>query len=188
VNVYDFDNTIYDGESVVDFFLFCLRKQPKLFRYVPLILKSFIRYKRCLISLEELEAIAAEYAMQLLDLLDDLDGAIREFWDRHEHKIKPFYKEQKRSDDLILSASAGFLLREIFSRIGIQNYVCSELNLKTRTVEFICYHKNKVKIFQEHFGDTPIEAFYTDSMNDLPMIERSEHAFLVKGKKIKQIK
>lgn len=29
VNLYDFDNTIYDGESTVDFFLFCLKKKKK---------------------------------------------------------------------------------------------------------------------------------------------------------------
>ena len=28
--VYDFDNTIYDGDSSVDFFLFCLRKKISL--------------------------------------------------------------------------------------------------------------------------------------------------------------
>ena len=34
MNVYDFDNTIYDGESVFDFYHYSVRKQPKLIRYL----------------------------------------------------------------------------------------------------------------------------------------------------------
>ena len=26
-NIYDFDKTIYDGDSTVDFFLFCLKRE-----------------------------------------------------------------------------------------------------------------------------------------------------------------
>lgn len=29
-NIYDFDKTIYDGDSTVDFFLFCLKREPIL--------------------------------------------------------------------------------------------------------------------------------------------------------------
>ena len=35
MRVFDFDNTIYDGESVIDFYLFSLRRNPKVARYVP---------------------------------------------------------------------------------------------------------------------------------------------------------
>ena len=30
MRVFDFDNTIYDGESVIDFYLFSLRRNPKV--------------------------------------------------------------------------------------------------------------------------------------------------------------
>ncbi len=30
MNVYDFDGTIYSGDSTIDFYLFCLRKQPEI--------------------------------------------------------------------------------------------------------------------------------------------------------------
>ena len=38
MNVFDFDNTIYDGESAIDFFLYYLKKDPKLIRYLPSII------------------------------------------------------------------------------------------------------------------------------------------------------
>ena len=35
MDVYDFDGTIYDGDSSIDFYLFCLKKYIKLLRYIP---------------------------------------------------------------------------------------------------------------------------------------------------------
>lgn len=45
MRVFDFDNTIYDGESVIDFYLFSLRRNPKAARYVPVVLYHLLRYK-----------------------------------------------------------------------------------------------------------------------------------------------
>lgn len=35
VNVYDFDNTIYDGETLVDFVLYFVRRDVKIWKYMP---------------------------------------------------------------------------------------------------------------------------------------------------------
>ena len=35
IDVYDFDGTIYDGDSTVDFWLYCLRRKPSLLRFLP---------------------------------------------------------------------------------------------------------------------------------------------------------
>lgn len=34
MNVYDFDGTVYRGDSTVDFWLFCLRKKLGLVKYI----------------------------------------------------------------------------------------------------------------------------------------------------------
>ena len=35
VNIYDFDGTIYDGDSSIDFYLFCLRKNVSIIKFLP---------------------------------------------------------------------------------------------------------------------------------------------------------
>ena len=45
-----------------------------------------------------------------------------------------------------------------------------------------------MKAFFEEYPETEIENFYTDSLNDAPLIEISKNAFLVKGNKITKIK
>ncbi|MBQ8131217.1 MAG: hypothetical protein IJ193_01860 [Bacilli bacterium] len=46
INVYDFDGTIYDGDSSIDFYWFYLRKNKKELFHTIKILLSLIQYKR----------------------------------------------------------------------------------------------------------------------------------------------
>ena len=36
MNVYDFDETIYHGDSTRDFYFFCLKNYPKIAKYLPM--------------------------------------------------------------------------------------------------------------------------------------------------------
>ena len=80
------------------------------------------------------------------------------------------------------------MLEEICRRLNIKNYVGSEVDLERRKLINFCYRENKVKIFKEKFPDAVIDNFYTDSLNDQPMIDLAQNAFLVKGNKITKIK
>ena len=55
MRVFDFDNTIYDGESVIDFYLFSLRRNPKVARYVPVVLYHLLRYCSCTVRKQATE-------------------------------------------------------------------------------------------------------------------------------------
>ena len=52
MNVYDFDDTIYDGDSSIDFFKFFIKKDPSVITYAPSIAKIMkvrskdMRYRR----------------------------------------------------------------------------------------------------------------------------------------------
>ena len=35
MNIYDFDGTLYDGDSTFDFILYSLKKHPSLLRFLP---------------------------------------------------------------------------------------------------------------------------------------------------------
>lgn len=187
MNVYDFDNTIYDGESVFDFYIFCAKRRPALFRYIFTVLSAWAKYKLMLLSREKLMELAGEYAARLISQMSDSGQIVKEFWDCHENKIKPFYLENKRPDDVIVSASVGFLLREICNRLGVERLVCSEIDPETGKVSRLCYRQNKPYLFAEDFPNEKIDNFYSDSMNDLPMMSIATNAFLVKGDKVKPV-
>lgn len=188
MNVYDFDNTIYKGESGVDLFLYFLRRDPKLVTALPWAVSCIAKYKATKMTLDDVLDKYAGVIEGYAAKIDDIEGNVVKFWDKNIKKIKPFYYEQRRDDDIIISACVDVVLEEICKRIGIKNYVGSEVDLENRKLINFCYRENKVKVFKEKFPDAVIDNFYTDSYNDKPMIELAKNAYLVKGDKIVKIK
>ena len=45
MNIYDFDETIYDSDSTKDFYFYCLKRYPKMALRAPAQLFAFIKYK-----------------------------------------------------------------------------------------------------------------------------------------------
>lgn len=181
MNVYDFDGTIYKGESTFDFYLYSVKKQPKLIKYLFVVTKTLISYKLCLVSEEKLLYLAKKYARQYLMEIKDLDAKITDFWNKHQHKIKSFYLEQQQEDDVVISASISFVLEEIFNRIGVKHSLSTQVDKDTGEILSLCFRKTKADLFQKMYPDAVIDNFYTDSLNDTPMMQLAKRSYLVKG-------
>lgn len=189
MRVFDFDNTIYNGESGMDIFLYYLKRDPKgVAKFVPKFMEGFLRYKRHLITIDEVKTEYASYMKEYLERIDDIEADFEAFWDINEKNIKAFYPKIQRDDDVILSACPYCLLSVMTNRLGIKNVIATELDAKTGEIGEICYHDNKVNMFRKVYGDTEIEEFYTDSMSDKPMMDIAKTVFLVDGDKLIKIK
>ncbi len=183
MNVYDFDNTIYRGESAFDFFLFCIRRKRQLVKVVLPVLRDVISYKTCRMPWEKFCERGKYYTETFFTLFDDIPQLVADFWDEHEHKIKPFYENIRKPDDVIVTANVDVLVEEIFRRMGIENYITSKFDLSQGRLTQICFSQNKVKLFSETYGSV-IDAFYTDSANDAPLMKLAKEVYMVRGNKI----
>lgn len=188
MNVYDFDNTIYDGETLVDFILYYVRHDPRIWRYIPKLLVICFKDAFHLFTVEDAVDAYASFLEGYYVKLDNLEEDTKKFWDRNEKKIKPFYEKIRRDDDIIVSGTTDFILDEIMKRMGIKNYVGSSIDKKTGKFTRLCFLDNKVKIFKELYPDAHIDNFYTDSMNDKAMMDLADHVYFVKGNRIEKIK
>ena len=186
MNVFDFDNTIYRGESSIDFFRFCLGKKPSLVRYLPTIFWQLLRYKCGVIPAETIIGHCERVLRHFLQEIRDIDALVKEFWDRNEHKIKEQFRAMLREceDALILSGASEILLSEICRRLGVQRFLGTRIDLDTCRIEFLCYHENKVKAFLEHYPTETIHRFYSDSIHDLPLAQLADAAFRVRGDRV----
>ena len=187
MNVYDFDNTIYDGESCLDMFFYFAKKDKTLIRFIPKVLNAFAQYKKGNITIEQaLEKYAPSiesYLKKNPTLLSDTS----DFWDRHMKNIKSFYADVQKPDDLILTASPESSVREICTRLGIKN--CIGSIIEDGKIKRLCMRENKVMAFFEIYPDGEIDSFYTDSPeNDGRLIDIAKSAYVVKGNKITRIK
>lgn len=188
VNVYDFDNTIYDGETLVDFILYYIKTDRKIWKYVPKLIIIAIKDALHLFTVEQaIEAYASFLEGYYVNLGDTTQNVIK-FWDKNEKKIKPWYAKVQKESDIIVSGSTDFILDEIMKRMGVKHYIGSSIDKETGKFIRLCFLENKVKAFYEIYPDKHIENFYTDSMNDKAMMDIADNVYLVKKNKITKIK
>jgi len=189
MNVYDFDETIYDGESELDFFFYYMKKKPYLVKYIPKVFYVLVRYKLGKLTVDEIFEKYAYLVENFLKGIEDVNADAEDFWNKHQHKIKPFYASLHKEDDVIITASPVLTTKVICDRLGIKTCIGSVIDFEKCKIEMICMRSKKVPAFLEAFPDAHIDNFYTDSaVNDKPLIDMAEHAFIVKGDKITQIK
>lgn len=177
MNVYDFDNTIYKGDSTFDFYIFSLKRHKKILLLVPSLFAGFLKFylfkKGTKTDFKENMYKFLKYCNIETDLID--------FWKSHKTNIKSFYLKQQKEDDIIISASPKFLLSPICEELNIKYLIASEVNEKNGKYSGInCHGKEKVRRFYECFRKQNIDEFYSDSYSDTPLAEISKKAFIVK--------
>lgn len=182
MNVYDFDNTIYDGESLVDFFKFCIMKKKSFSLYLPIATYSIILYKLNLLPIEKINILSNKMSNIVIKNKECANSFIKEFWEKNKYKLKRDFLDKIKSTDIIITASPRILIEAVASELKTKNIICSEFNLGTGKFEFICFRENKVVAFNERYPDAVIDEFYTDSFNDLPLMELAKKSYLVKRK------
>lgn len=179
MNGYDFDETILKGNSVRRFFCYCFLRLPYLFIYLPVLFVAVI-FKRCINSNTYYNMLT-----YFVKLIPNKQKFVTKYWDKHINKIKQWYYDQQKEDDIIISASPSYLVEEACRRIGVR-CIATPVDLKTSKVigGNHCYGAQKPKFFREQFGDAQLETFYSDSMSDEPMFKLARRGYLVKGDKI----
>ena len=181
MNVFDFDKTIYDGDSTVDFWKFCLKKYPKTKRHLVRVAFNGLKFA---FKIMEKTAFKEDF-YRFLEDVDDIDAALEEFWDSHEMNIKDWYLNMQKEDDVIISASPEFLLIPICNRLGIKHLMASRVDKKTgKYTGLNCHGEEKVKRYKARFGNSQIHEFYSDSYSDTPLAKLAFDAILVKGNEL----
>lgn len=181
MNVYDFDKTIYDGDSTADFYFFSLKRHKKILLLTPSLFSAFVKFY---IFKKGTKTQFKEKMYRFLKYCD-LKKDIADFWTINIKKIKPFYKTQQRDDDVIISASPEFLLIPACKDIGINCLMASVVDERTGKYSGInCHGEEKVRRFREKFENAEIDEFYSDSYSDTPLAKIAKSAFIVKGDKI----
>lgn len=185
MNVYDFDGTIYKDDSTRDFYNYIIKKKPQVLFYFPGFVISYIKYRLKFINKTKLKEVFFQYLNCLGE--GEVEKYVSDFWDTHRYKIYDWYKKQKESSDIIISASPRYILDPICKELGVHRLICSEVDKNTGDYEGLnCHGEEKVNRFYKEFPDGKIDKFYSDSKSDLPLAKIAKEAFLVKkGGKLK---
>jgi phosphoserine phosphatase len=180
MNVYDFDHTIYRGDSSLDFFFFVLRKRPYVALLMPLQIWGILLYLFRQISKETMK----EYFFRFIRFIP-VEVMVEQFWKKNVRKIKPWYIRQKQDKDVIISASPDFLLEPAVKAYLNCTVIASKIDPKTGVYNGKnCYGEEKTRRFRALYADEKIDNFFSDDYADMPLMRIAEHAFLVKKEAI----
>ena len=177
MNVYDFDDTIYRGDSTLDFWKFCARRHPKVLLSLPRVGVSFCRYLfgRCG------KTAFKEVFFSFLRFVPDVEAEVSAFWNEHESKIQHWYLSQKHDADVIISASPEFLLKPAAERLGV-SLIASRVDETSGMFSGEnCKCEEKVRRFATEYPGVEIGKFYSDSLSDAPLAKLAHKAFVVSG-------
>lgn len=177
MNLYDFDETIYDGDSTRDFVLYCYKKYPRTLAYLPRQLAAVTSYMAGKID----KTTFKERYFSMFAAVPDIDSALADFWDSHADRIMRYYPRQARQDDVVISASPEFIVRPLCERLGLTHVIASDVDKFTGHFNGAnCYGAEKVRRLEEAGYDlSEVEQVYSDSLSDTPIAELGQEAFIV---------
>ena len=183
MNVYDFDGTVYDGDSTRDFLFFLIKRDPSLIRFMPKAFYAFMLYKRNSID----KTAFKEQLYTIFSGVCDIEACLHTFWQAHMRFIKSYYLMQQQESDLFISASPYFLLKPCCEKLGVQNLLASNVDPCTGKYDGKnCWGLEKVRRYLEQgYKLEDMNAFYSDSYADAPMASYAPIAYLVQGENIR---
>ncbi len=184
INAYDFDKTIYDGDSTVDFYIYCLKRKKSIIFLLPIQVFAMVLY---ILKIKDKEYFKEKFFI-FLKKIPDVDLYVRDFWEKNIKKIKKWYLDQKEQTDVIISASPEFLLKPLKKRLKIDKIIATKVNKKTGKFESKnCHGQEKIKRFEQEKKNKKINKFYSDSVSaDRPMLEYAKEGYVVVNEEIKK--
>ena len=176
MNVYDFDHTVYPGDSTLDFWRFCVRRHPGVLLALPRAVLSGAGFKAKLCSREDFKASFYRF----LRRVPDVEGEVSAFWQENLSRVCPWYLGQKLEDDLIISASPEFLILPACRLLGVRG-IASPVSPETGALLGPnCRGEEKVIRLRRAYPEEAVEAFYSDSASDAPLAKLAGQAYLVR--------
>ena len=193
LSVYDFDKTIYNGETLNDFYRFYLAKKPWKIYTVFFQLWYFLLYVLKIISLEKLK----EKFLRFLngESISDIKDLTGKFWEKRENKINPWVKDEvlknkKETEILVaISASPTFIIADKLKSMGFDvvigtDFVFEGKMFHSHITTKNCKNIEKVRRMDKWAENSNIEYrivnFYSDSIADKPLFDLADNKYWVK--------
>ena len=198
--VYDFDKTIYSGESGTNFFTYYLKKYPlKAILFGLTYLKEVLLY---LVRITDLKRLKERFFIFLESHSnEEIEKIVDGFWKEYGKKMYSWTQEElwenKKEADMVIVTSATplFLLERLIPEMGYDMVFGTEFkgDGKEKFAAEIKGENNKGmekvrkldKWAKENNIEYEIIKFYSDSLADKPLYDIAEKKYWIKkGKKL----
>lgn len=180
IDVYDFDGTIYDGDSTADFVLFSLRRHPGVIAGLPRVAFAALRLLVRNIGLTQFKSVLFGEMSKRFSLEEEAEL----FWKdmNTRKKLGPWFFETPRDLPIVIaSASPEFELRHAAKILGVDTLIGTKCDMKTGALTGKnCKGAEKISRIREVIGDYEVRAMYTDDAKaDGPLLAIAREQYIV---------
>ncbi len=185
IDLYDFDKTVYPKDSTSGYWLFCLKKKPKLLKYLPKQILSAVKFFAGKTELTEFKEDFFSFLPEI-----DADALAREYWQKNGGRIYGWFKpEENDAVTVVCSASPEFEIRPVLEKLGVQYIIGTQVDTKTgKFTSKNCKGEEKVRRIKELLGDVEVRNAYTDNVkSDAPMLSLAKNKYMVKDGEVIKI-
>lgn len=194
--VYDFDGTLYDGDSFIDFFIFSIKKYPITVITLILLPVYVLLWKIKAIDDKKLKE---QFLVFLKNKTPDFrENLVSDFWKSKKYKLFSWIDDELKRDketglDLIcISASPDFLLLNFVKNLGFNKVICSDFYNETKKLHLMksknCKGDEKVSRLNAWGAKNKVifsvKKMVSDSFVDMPLFKLAEKCYFVKDKKM----
>ena len=188
IDVYDFDGTIYDGDSTVDLVKFCIRRHPALLGGLPGLLPRLVGAATGRTSLTAFKTALFSRMAARIDLAAESEA----FWQdaRTQTKLGKWFRETPRDLPVVIaSASPEFELRHAAKLLGVDTLIGTRADAATGALTGKnCKGEEKIRRIGEAIGPFTVRAMYTDSVkSDGPLLDMAQEKYLVRHGKVQRL-
>ena len=180
IDVYDFDGTIYDGDSTADFVLFSLRRHPGVIAGLPRVAFAALRLLVRNIGLTQFKSVLFGEMSRRFSLEEEAEL----FWKdmNTRKKLGPWFFETPRDLPIVIaSASPEFELRHAAKILGVDTLIGTKCDMKTGALTGKnCKGAEKISRIREVIGEYEVRAMYTDDAKaDGPLLAIAREQYIV---------
>lgn len=190
IAIYDFDGTLYNGETLSDFYFYCAKRKWRLYLWLPYLIPLLLLRKCRLISLKFFKEEAFRFFGKKLSKDD-----IYNFWKEKKKDFFPWVKKQLSEDRqkgyflLCISATPeNFLYGIVVKYLNFDAFIGTKLDLKDnrKIMGLNCKGKEKVVRFRSWLRKRNIKKYtvvkmVSDSIADKPLYDLAQEHYVVKS-------
>ena len=180
IDVYDFDGTIYDGDSTVDFTLFCLRRHPDVLAGLPKFAGTSLLLAMGRRNLTQFKSVLfGEMAKRF-----SLEKEAELFWRNEKTRAKLgkwFFDRPRDLPIVIASASPEFELQHAAKILAVPTLIGTKCDAETGLlIGKNCKGEEKLRRIEQVVGPFEIRAMYTDDAKaDGPLLVAAQERYIV---------
>lgn len=197
--VFDVDYTLTKRETLVEFYMFMLRKKPGLIKHLPRTLKAAFFYVFKIIDLKRAKESFIAFTEGIYD--NEMNQLVKEFYEKrlssilYKDAIEMMRKLKREGFRIYLvSASAEFYLKELYNIPEVDKVIGTRFKVENDIHKGIMVGENckgieKVNRLMEELKKENLEVdfknsyMFSDSLSDLPLFDLVGNPFLINYKK-----